>query len=107
MADTNLNDLLAVAMEAAYVGGRRTLAYFNTGVAVERKSDATPVTCADREAEQLIRQTISGYYPEHTLVGEEWGTTRGDPDYKWIVDPIDGTKTFITGVPLYGVLIGV
>ena len=107
MADTNLNDLLAVAMEAAYVGGRRTLAYFNTGVAVERKSDATPVTCADREAEQLIRQTISRYYPEHTLVGEEWGTTRGDPDYKWIVDPIDGTKTFITGVPLYGVLIGV
>lgn len=107
MAGTNLNDLLSVAIEAAYLGGRRTLSYFNTGVAVERKSDRTPVTQADRECEQLIRSTIARYYPTHTIVGEEWGETAGDPDYKWIVDPIDGTKTFIHGVPLYGVLIGV
>jgi histidinol phosphatase-like enzyme (inositol monophosphatase family) len=107
MPGTNLNDLLSVAIEAAYLGGRRTLAYFNTGVAVERKSDATPVTCADRECEQLIRQTIGRYYPDHSLVGEEWGSTPGNPDYKWIIDPIDGTKTFIHGVPLYGLLIGV
>lgn len=107
MASTNLKDLLAVAMEAAYLGGRRTLSYFNTGVAVERKSDRTPVTCADRESEQIIRQTIAKYYPSHALVGEEWGESKGDPDYRWIVDPIDGTKTFIHGVPLYGVLIGV
>jgi histidinol-phosphatase len=107
MAVPDLNDLLSVAIEAAYLGGRRTLAYFNTGVPVERKSDATPVTCADRECEQLIRQTIARYHPSHTLVGEEWGTAAGDPDYRWIIDPIDGTKTFIHGVPLYGVLIGV
>jgi histidinol-phosphatase len=107
MAGTSLNDLLSVAIEAAYLGGRRTLAYFNTGVEVERKSDATPVTRADRECEEFIRKTISHYYPSHSLVGEEWGASAGDPDYKWIVDPIDGTKTFIHGVPLYGVLIGV
>jgi histidinol phosphatase-like enzyme (inositol monophosphatase family) len=107
MPGTNLNDLLSVAIEAAYLGGRRTLAYFNTGVPVERKGDNTPVTCADRECEQLIRQTIARYYPRHTLVGEEWGTAEGDAEYKWIIDPIDGTKTFIHGVPLYGVLIGV
>ena len=107
MPGTNLNDLLSVAIEAAYLGGRKTLAYFNTGVPVERKSDSTPVTCADRECEQLIRQTIQRYYPGHTLVGEEWGTTAGDSEFKWIIDPIDGTKTFIHGVPLYGVLIGV
>ncbi len=107
MAGANLNELLSVAIEAAYLGGRRTLAYFNTGVPVERKSDATPVTCADRECEQLIRQTITRYYPSHSLVGEEGGSAAGDPEYKWIIDPIDGTKTFIHGVPLYGVLIGV
>ena len=107
MANTNLNDLLSVAMEAAYLGGRRTLAYFNTGVSVERKSDASPVTCADRESEELIRGVIGKYYPDHTLIGEEGGALPGNPDYKWIVDPIDGTKTFIHGVPLYGVLIGV
>ncbi len=107
MAGANLNDMLSVAIEAAYLGGRRTLAYFNTGVPVERKSDSTPVTRADRECEELIRQTIARYYPSHSLVGEEWGTTSGDPAYKWIIDPIDGTKTFIHGVPLYGVLIGV
>src|SRR3974377_164176 len=95
MADTNLNDFLSVAMEAAYLGGRRTLAYFNTGVPVERKSDQTPVTRADRECEQLIRATIQKHYPTHSLVGEEWGTSDGDPNYKWIIDPIDGTKTFI------------
>ncbi len=107
MAGTKLGDLLSVAIEAAYLGGRRTLAYFNTGVPVERKSDSTPVTCADRECEQLIRATIERHYPTHSIIGEEWGTTDGDPDFRWIVDPIDGTKTFIHGVPLYGVLIGV
>ena len=107
MPQTHLSDLLSVAIEAAYLGGRRTLAYFNTGVEVERKSDATPVTRADRESEQLIREVIARYYPKHTLIGEEGGSTQGDPDYKWIIDPIDGTKTFIHGVPLYGVLIGV
>lgn len=107
MPAVNLNDLLSVAIEAAYLGGRKTLAFFNTGVPVEKKGDNTPVTRADRECEQLIREMVAKRFPTHTLVGEEWGTTAGDPEYKWIIDPIDGTKSFIHGVPLYGVLIGV
>jgi histidinol phosphatase-like enzyme (inositol monophosphatase family) len=103
----SLSDLLAVATEAAYLGGRRTLAYFNTNIAVETKSDDTPVTLADREAEQVIRAHVAKSFPTHTILGEEGGTTEGDPDYRWIIDPIDGTKSFIHGVPLYGVLIGV
>jgi histidinol-phosphatase len=107
LPEPSLNDLLAVATEAAYLGGRRTLAYFNTGIAVETKADDTPVTLADREAEQVIRARIAKSFPTHTILGEEAGTTEGDPDYRWIVDPIDGTKSFIHGVPLYGVLIGI
>jgi histidinol-phosphatase len=103
----SLSDLLSVATEAAYLGGRRTLAYFNTGVAVEMKPDDTPVTCADRESERLIRDRIRRTFPHHTILGEEGGTDEGDPEYRWIIDPIDGTKTFIRGVPFYGVLIGV
>jgi histidinol-phosphatase len=107
MPPPSLADLLAIATEAAYLAGRRTLAYFNTGVAVEIKADDTPVTRADRESEQLIRERVAQYYPDHSILGEEGGRQEGDPDYRWIIDPIDGTKTFIRGVPLYGVMIGV
>src|SRR6266566_9095998 len=107
MAEPNLRELLAVAAEAAYLGGRRTLTYFNTGVAVETKSDNTPVTRADRESEEVIRERIKRSFPEHAIIGEEGGATKGNADYRWIIDPIDGTKTFICGVPFYGVLIGV
>jgi histidinol-phosphatase len=106
-ASPSLRDLLAVAVDAAYVAGRRTLAYYNTGVEVETKADDTPVTRADREAEQLIRDRIARHFPTHAIVGEEGGETAGDPDHKWIIDPIDGTKSFIHGVPMYGVMVGV
>ncbi|MCC6423185.1 MAG: histidinol-phosphatase [Phycisphaerales bacterium] len=110
MSKIALGDLAAVAVEAAYLAGRRTLAHFNTGVAVETKSDQTPVTCADREAEEIIRGRIARTYPNHAILGEEQGSSGGGAggnDYRWIIDPIDGTKSFIHGVPLYGVLIGV
>lgn len=107
MPEPTLNVLLAVAMEAAYRAGKRTLAYFNTGVAVDRKSDNTPVTVADREAEALLRQIILARFPDHAILGEEEGESHGAAPYRWILDPIDGTKAFITGVPLYGTLIGV
>jgi len=103
----SLSTLLDLATEAAYLAGRRTLAYFNAGVEAEYKADNTPVTVADREAEQVIRRAIARHFPTHTVLGEEGGEASGDPDYKWIIDPIDGTKSFIHGVPLYGVLIGV
>lgn len=107
MNNIALKDLLNVAVEAAYLGGRRTLAYFNTGVPVELKADQTPVTMADREAELVIRQHILKSFPDHSIIGEEHGRQEGHPDYRWIIDPIDGTKTFIRGVPFFGVLIGV
>jgi histidinol-phosphatase len=105
--ELTLKELLAVATDAAYVAGRRTLAYFGTGVAVEIKADNSPVTCADRESEDIIRQRITRYFPTHSIMGEEGGLKKGDDNYKWIIDPIDGTKTFVHGVPFYGVMIGV
>jgi histidinol-phosphatase len=107
MPDPSLNDLLNVAIDAAYAAGRRTLAYFNTGVAVETKADNTPVTRADREAEQMIRETILRHFPRHSILGEEGGIHEGEKRIRWIIDPIDGTKSFVCGVPLYGVLIGI
>ena len=106
MSAPGLKELLDLAITAAYSAGRRTLGYFNTALDVELKADQTPVTRADREAEQLIRETILKHHPTHCILGEEHGLIEGDPDYRWIIDPIDGTKSFICGVPLYGVLIG-
>jgi histidinol-phosphatase len=106
MSDPSLSDLLDVATEAAYLAGRRTLAYFNTPISIDTKSDNTPVTIADHESEQIIRQRIIKSFPDHTILGEETGQSAGNPDFRWIIDPIDGTKTFVQGVPLYGVLIG-
>ncbi len=107
MPDPSLHDLLAVAIDAAYAAGKRTLAYFNTRIAVELKADQTPVTIADREAEQLIRDHVLRRFPTHSILGEEGGIHEGDKQYRWIIDPIDGTKSFICGVPMYGVLIAV
>jgi histidinol phosphatase-like enzyme (inositol monophosphatase family) len=108
MPEPSLSDLLHVAIDAAYAAGRRTLAYFNTRVAIETKADNTPVTCADREAEQMIRESILRHFPSHCILGEEGGIHDGaNKDYRWIIDPIDGTKSFVCGVPMYGVLIGV
>ena len=107
MADPRLRDLLDVAMAAAWAGGRRTLAYFNAGVTVDWKADATPVTAADREAEGLIRQVIGRAFPEHAILGEEEGESAGSGPVRWIVDPLDGTRSFVRGVPLYGTLVGV
>ncbi|MBC2606879.1 inositol monophosphatase family protein [Pelagicoccus albus] len=69
------------------------------------KSDDTPVTAADRKAEQMIRTAIETVYPEHGIMGEEFGETNQDAEYQWVVDPIDGTKTFTAGSPLFGTMI--
>jgi histidinol-phosphatase len=104
----NLRPYLEFGVQTAYEAGRLTLGYFGTETArPEFKADDTPVTVADREAERLIRARIGARYPKHAILGEEYGEDEGsDPDYRWIVDPIDGTKSFVRGVPLYGVLIG-
>ena len=103
----NLQPYLEFATSLAYQAGKITLRYFNTGVKTELKENNDPVTIADREAEAFVRTEISRKFPDHAIVGEEYGETErnGNP-FRWIIDPIDGTISFIRGVPLYGVLIG-
>jgi histidinol-phosphatase len=97
---------LDVALEAAFEAGQRTLTYFQTPLEVESKADDSPVTVADREAETVLRQRLEAAFPEHGVVGEEFGRSRPGASYQWYLDPIDGTKSFIRGVPLYAVLVG-
>ncbi len=95
---------IAIAAEA----GEITLRYFGRGnYNVERKADDSPVTIADRSSEQHLRQRIQASFPHDAILGEEFGEQPGTSGYRWILDPIDGTKSFIYGVPLYGTLIGV
>lgn len=102
-----LQPYLDFAAETAYLAGRLTLGYFNTGVRPDFKGDDSPVTVADRLAEELIRQRIERQYPQHAVIGEEFGATEtAGATHRWFIDPIDGTKAFMRGVPLYGVLLG-
>ena len=97
--------LLEFALDAVWQAGRITLGYFQAGVAVDRKADNTPVTIADREAEQRLRSLITQYWPDHGMVGEEFGRSVAASEYTWLIDPIDGTKSFVSGVPLYANLL--
>ena len=97
---------LEVAIAAVQAAGRLTLEYFRGDIEVERKADASPVTIADRRAEELLRATLAREFPEDGILGEEFGTLPGRSGRRWIIDPIDGTQSFIRGVPLYGVLLG-
>jgi histidinol phosphatase-like enzyme (inositol monophosphatase family) len=106
MADPGMQDLLTFAVDAARAAGAATLEHFGAaGLAVETKDDGTPVTRADREAERILRQRIQAAYPGDGILGEEFGEERGDAGRRWILDPIDGTKSFARGVPLYGTLV--
>jgi histidinol-phosphatase len=97
-----------LARELAHEAGQLTLRYFQqSDLQVDLKSDDSPVTIADREAEQLLRKRIAAAYPQDAILGEEFGEQPGTSGFRWILDPIDGTKSFIHGVPLYSVLIGV
>jgi myo-inositol-1(or 4)-monophosphatase len=81
--------------------------YFRSpGLVVDAKDDATPVTDADRGAEELLRKRILARFPDHGIMAEEFGNEREDAEYVWVLDPIDGTKSFVSGVPLFGTLIG-
>jgi histidinol phosphatase-like enzyme (inositol monophosphatase family) len=96
------------AQDLAGEAGEITLRYFRKGIEVRQKADQSPVTQADTETEQLLRERIEERFPEHGLIGEEFGSSfkgQEQPEYTWIVDPIDGTKSFVHGVPLYTVLI--
>ena len=111
-----LDSYLNFAKQLAYRAGRITLTHYNKGIQHDLKHDESPVTAADRATEEFIRSEIERAYPTHAIVGEEFGESpsplrpspagRGDGNpFRWIVDPIDGTKSFLKGVPFYSVLI--
>lgn len=101
-----LAELRAFAIDAARAAGRVTLEYFGGDLTVERKADATPVTVADRRAEELLRERLADRCPADGILGEEFGVAEGESGRRWTLDPIDGTIAFVHGVPLYGVMIG-
>lgn len=103
----SLEDILEFAVDLAWQAGHIALGYFQTEVATDSKADGTPVTVADRETEKYLRSAIRKMYPRDGLVGEEFGVDEGPNERSWILDPIDGTKSFVRGVPLFGLLIGV
>lgn len=102
----SLAEYLDAAREFARIGGRLSLDWFRRpNLEVERKADESPVTAADRQVETAVREAILRRFPDHTVVGEEFGGALGSAEYEWVVDPIDGTKSFIRGVPLYTTLV--
>jgi histidinol-phosphatase len=100
-----LRAYLDFAVETAWRAGQVTLGYFQSGLRPDMKADETPVTLADRLAEELIRGRIERQFPGHGIVGEEYGVLAGS-SHCWFIDPIDGTRAFVRGVPMYAVLIG-
>lgn len=104
-APTSLEDLLEFAVDLARRAGRITLEHFQADPSVETKADGTPVSIADRAAESLLRERIEARLPEDGILGEEFGETRPGAARRWILDPIDGTRSYVRGVPLYGVMI--
>jgi len=96
---------LAFALSLADAAGDVIRPYFRKPLAIRDKADLTPVTAADRVAEETMRALIEERFPEHGILGEEFGRVREDAEFVWSLDPIDGTKSFISGVPLFGTLI--
>ncbi len=104
-----MNSYLENCIAIAYDAGRSTLGHFGSGledrIGVEYKDDDSPVTVADKAAEELIRARLEKLYPDHGIVGEEQGVSNPEAACRWYIDPIDGTKSFMRGVPLYAVLL--
>lgn len=99
---------LTAMIEVGLAAGAKTLEHFqNRSLEVIRKGDNSPVTIADREAELLTRKLLAERFPNDTIAGEEFAEQTGENEYRWTVDPIDGTKSFICGVPLYSTLLAI
>lgn len=99
--------LMHAAHDAASLAGAVAMKYYRTDLTVEAKRDGSPVTIADRSAEQAVRDWIGERFPEDGVLGEEFGERPGTSGRRWIIDPIDGTKSFVRGVPLWGSLVAV
>ena len=98
-------EMIALAHEIADAARPIVRRYFRQPIAIDDKEDASPVTIADREAEQAMRQILAAKAPLHGIIGEEWGQDHTDAEWVWVLDPIDGTKAFITGKPCFGTLV--
>lgn len=108
MVNPELKHRLDFAVRAARLAGRSTLNYFHQDdLPVERKADDSPVTVADRQAEQCLRKQIGQEFPHDAILGEEFDDKSGTTGFRWILDPIDGTQSFVHGVPLYSTLVAV
>lgn len=105
MPEIDLDTFLAFALRLADAAGEVIRPYFRKPLAISEKADLTPVTAADQAAEETMRALIEGRFPEHGILGEEFGRVREEAEFVWTLDPIDGTKSFISGVPLFGTLI--
>ncbi len=99
------DEFVAFAERLADAGRDILLRYFRTDVAIDDKPDATPVTVADRETEAALREMVAERFPGHGFVGEEYAATDAGASHVWVVDPIDGTKSFVSGNPVFGSLI--
>jgi histidinol-phosphatase len=102
----NLRTILEFAVEACQQAGKITLEYFQKNFRIDYKSDQSPITIADRSSETKIREMIQKRFPDHAILGEEYGESSYSSAYRWYIDPIDGTLAFIHGVPIYGVMLG-
>ncbi len=103
----NHEPIVSFIRELADASAKVILPYYGArDMGLELKGDSSPVTLADRGAEKVMREMINARFPDHGIVGEEFGTERGDAEYVWVLDPVDGTKSFILAVPLFGTLIG-
>ena len=100
-----MNLLIAAAEAAADVAGAAIRPFFRASIPADQKSDRSPVTIADRTAEQAMRAVLAERFPEHGILGEEFGLDRPDARMRWVLDPIDGTRAFITGRATFGTLI--
>jgi len=107
MADAGFSQACVTLIHRlADLSGDIALRHFRTSFAIDAKADASPVTIADRDAEEAMRVAIRKSFPDHGIIGEEHGREQTDAEWLWILDPIDGTASFINGVPLFGTLIG-
>ncbi|WP_166830936.1 histidinol-phosphatase [Thalassoroseus pseudoceratinae] len=108
MSETDYESRLKLAVDAAKEASELILKYYQTdNIGLESKSDSSPVTVADRGAEELLRMRIGDAFPDDGILGEEFPPKEGTNGYRWILDPIDGTKCFVAGTPLFGTLIGI
>lgn len=100
-----LSEYMKIARQAVKLSSEVIMSYYGTSIKAEWKEDATPFTIADQKAEEVIREFLMKEMPEAGLIGEEFGAEQMGPDYNWVIDPIDGTKSFMKSVPLFGTLL--